>query len=182
MKKILVVPIFTLLFVVSTPSCKKESAPKTVHIVGARYDIGVSTFLPTYWRNNEKITFTSGTNNGDAKDLALVGNDVYISGFTRSAPGAVINACYWKNGVVNILGDLYRSLRAEKMFVNGTDVYIAGYEGNGTVNVAKYWKNGVATNLSNGILGATCLDVAVSGADVYAVGKQISGSSAKEYL
>ncbi len=31
-----------------------------------------------------------------------------------------------------------------------TDVYIAGYESNGTKNVAKVWKNGVATSLTDG--------------------------------
>ena len=47
------------------------------------------------------------------------------------------------------------------------DVYVSGYEFNGTVYVAKLWKNGVATNLSDGKKNAAATGVCVKGADVY---------------
>jgi hypothetical protein len=34
------------------------------------------------------------------------------------------------------------------------DVYVAGFESNGSKEVAKVWKNGVATSLTNGINNA----------------------------
>ncbi len=40
--------------------------------------------------------------------------------------------------------------KANSVYVSGTDVYVAGYESNGTKSVAKVWKNGVATSLTNG--------------------------------
>ena len=39
---------------------------------------------------------------------------------------------------------------AESVYVSGTDVYVAGYENNGTKDVAKVWKNGVGTSLTDG--------------------------------
>jgi hypothetical protein len=47
------------------------------------------------------------------------------------------------------------------------DVYVVGFEYNGTVNVAKLWKNGIATNISDGTKNATATGVFVKGNDVY---------------
>jgi len=40
------------------------------------------------------------------------------------------------------------------IFVSGSDVYVAGYELNGTKRVAKYWKNGIAVTLTDGTQNA----------------------------
>ncbi len=50
------------------------------------------------------------------------------------------------------------------------DVYVAGWEWNGTALVAKVWKNGAATALSDGTQGALATAVAVSGGDVFVAG------------
>ncbi len=55
------------------------------------------------------------------------------------------------------------------------DVYVAGYENNGTKDVAKIWKNGVATPLTNGANNAYALSVYVSGTDVYVAGFEYNG-------
>ncbi len=52
----------------------------------------------------------------------------------------------------------------------GVDVYVAGWESNGTVQVAKVWKNGAAQALSDGTHGALATAIAVSGDDVYVAG------------
>jgi hypothetical protein len=54
--------------------------------------------------------------------------------------------------------------------VSGIDVYVGGYESNGTKVIAKIWKNGVATSLTNGSNDGFVASVFVSGTDVYAVG------------
>lgn len=50
------------------------------------------------------------------------------------------------------------------------DIYVAGYESNGTSRVAKIWKNGVATALTDGSKDGMARDIFVSGSDVYAAG------------
>jgi len=57
-----------------------------------------------------------------------------------------------------------------------TNVYVAGYESNGTHNVAKYWKNGVAVNLTNGSNDAFASSIVVSGNDVYVAGYEFNGT------
>ena len=60
-------------------------------------------------------------------------------------------AKYWKNSQAIAL--TYRTMnwvRASSIAVVGSDVYVAGEEGNGYTDVAKYWKNGQATTLTDG--------------------------------
>ncbi len=56
--------------------------------------------------------------------------------------------------------------------MNGTDVYVAGYEG----EVAKYWKNGVAVSLTDGTNKAQVDDITVYNGDVYIVGFEDNSS------
>jgi len=58
-----------------------------------------------------------------------------------------------------------------------SDVYVAGWEDNGTNDVAKVWKNGVATSLTNGSNDAYANSVYVSGADVYVAGTEDNGTN-----
>ncbi|MEO6540047.1 MAG: hypothetical protein ABIN74_03605 [Ferruginibacter sp.] len=53
---------------------------------------------------------------------------------------------------------------------SGPDIYVAGVESNGTIDVAKVWKNGVATTLTDGTVNSAALEVQVSGTDVYVAG------------
>jgi hypothetical protein len=59
-----------------------------------------------------------------------------------------------------------------------TDVYVVGWESNGTVQVATLWKNGSAFALSDGTMGAIATGVAVSGDDVYVSGGVDGGTGA----
>ncbi len=57
-----------------------------------------------------------------------------------------------------------------------TDVYIAGYESNGTRNMAKLWKNGESINITDGTKDASALSVVVSGDDVFVAGYESNGN------
>ena len=57
-----------------------------------------------------------------------------------------------------------------------TDIYAAGYEFNGTQNVAKLWINGVPLILTDGSKNAFLRGVFVSGSDIYAIGREFNGA------
>lgn len=56
------------------------------------------------------------------------------------------------------------------------DIYVAGYESDGTVTTAKLWKNGTAYNISDGTRNAGATGVYVSGQDVYVCFNEMEGS------
>jgi hypothetical protein len=81
-------------------------------------------------------------------------------------------ATLWKNGVAEHLTDGSESAWALGLAVHGGDVYVVGYESNGSRDVAKLWKNGVAQELTDGKNDALATAVSVSeSGDVYVVGK-----------
>lgn len=94
--------------------------------------------------------------------------DIYVAGMNDS------KAVYWKNGQGVILSSQSSEAVATAIEVVGTDVYVAGEEGDLFVyknNRAKYWKNGTEVMLT-GPIGAGATSIAVSGNDVYVAGWQ----------
>ena len=57
------------------------------------------------------------------------------------------------------------------------DIYVAGYESNGTHTIAKYWKNGVAVNLTSGANDAEAYSVFIDGNDIYVAGWEMQGTT-----
>lgn len=53
---------------------------------------------------------------------------------------------------------------------NEVDVYIAGYESNGSSNIAKYWKNNVPVSLSNNNTPGIATSIFCNGPDLYIAG------------
>lgn len=100
---------------------------------------------------------------------APIVTNVYACGYSSGNPG---QSLYWKNGVETVLNATGNYSTTEDIFVNGTDVYIAGREsvGSGTMK-PKYWKNGISFPLVVGAnVGGNALRVIYNNSEVYAVG------------
>jgi hypothetical protein len=102
---------------------------------------------------------------GDPTDIAVVGNDVYVSGVILK--NGLYDAVYWKNGVLTDYGQG----GINQITVSGNDVYMAGYIYNAADGsyYASYWKNGAIVKLGLGDLYA----ITISGSDVYAAGQKV---------
>jgi hypothetical protein len=91
--------------------------------------------------------------------------------FTSSIAGLTQATTYYARAyATNSVGTAYGN---EITFITSVpDIYVAGNENNGTVNIAKVWKNGTPTNLTNGNFNALAYSIFVSGTDVYAAGSE----------
>ncbi len=130
------------------------------------YVAGRSAMDAAYWKNGAFVKLS--------KDLPAAANrifvqdkDVYVAGYEMNTGGVNI-AKYWKNGNEVLLSKSNSDAMATDLIVSGTDVYVAGWEG----NVAKYWKNGTEIALTDGKLKARTNSIAVVGSDVYVAGYQ----------
>ena len=89
------------------------------------------------------------------------GEQVYIVGTDGN------DAVYWLNGRRNVLPKTGDSAIGNAIAVSGSNVYIAGSDGDWNEGDAVYWLNGQRNVLPNGA-GATA--IAVSGSNVYITG------------
>jgi hypothetical protein len=67
-----------------------------IHIVG--YVFENNREVPVYWKNGVKTVLQD--TRSVATDIAIVGNDVYISGYSK---GEIQEAVYWKNGIKTVV-------------------------------------------------------------------------------
>lgn len=97
--------------------------------------------------------------------------DIYITGDINGL------AAYWKNGQPVTLKSISSNSAAKSIAVSGTDVYVAGWDGDAFrygENIAKYWKNGKEVLLT-GATGASANSIAVVNGDVYVAGWEYKG-------
>lgn len=128
-----------------------------------------------YWKNSVAVNLTAEAYGCNATAIKVVGSDIFVSG--RDGNDAV----YWKNGTKTVVSTPTAGsyFQGNGMALNGSDVYVAGWEETPGPTQARIWKNGVATNLNNQGLAN---DVSVSPAgDVYVVGRDVS-SAARVWL
>src|SRR5882724_1000735 len=59
------------------------------------------------------------------------------------------------------------------------DIYVAGYESEGTNHIAKYWKNSAPVSLTDGTNDAYAWAVTVAGNDVYVAGMEKNHTGGK---
>ncbi len=83
-------------------------------------------------------------------------------------------ATYWKNTDPVFLTNGSQYAGAYSIFVSGSDIYVAGYEDDGSTgySVAKYWKNGIPFSLplTDGSKYAGAQSIFVVDNDVYVAG------------
>ena len=124
------------------------------------------------------LTTLSDTIYGSQVAITTPQKHIYIAGFEINSSNRYI-ARYWKNGVAIVLTNGTQDAEASSIHAFGNDVYVAGYESNGTKRIAKFWKNGVATNLSNGTTDAAANAVLVNNNNLYVAGYETNGSNKK---
>ena len=118
---------------------------------------------PNFWKPQKGDVYVAGISNGKAYGESDPYDDLVID-----------KAVVWKNGVAQILQTDVNYSFASSVYVDGGDVYVAGYEENMGVSnsVAIIWKNGVAQYLTDtdGKRVSSVNSVFVSNGDVYALG------------
>ena len=152
-----------------------------VYVAGHRH-IG-NKDVASYWKNNmagaHELTLSATSNY--ANSISFDGTNLYVGTMSYTAPtgssAAIVSSAYWKNGAKTVLTPTYSD--GSKLFINGTDVYAAGYHKptvNSDTEVAAYWLNGSKTDLPISAINiyAAANQVYVSGSDVYACGNYTS--------
>jgi hypothetical protein len=137
--------------------------------VSGREATATSIGQAKYWKNGSAVNLAaSATEISFAKSIAVAGTDVYVA-VSISGASATMYAVIIKNGVVTDLSGGFVASAANAVFLQGSDVYVAGRHG---FYQATYWKNNVVINLpsseTNTETGA--FSIFVSGTDVYVSG------------
>lgn len=80
--------------------------------------------------------------NSDAFSIFIDGNDVYVAGYTNGN-----NACYWKNGNLNVLDTNPGITIAYSIYVRSVIVFVGGETNGGAI--ACFWVNGKRYDFSD---------------------------------
>lgn len=140
--------------------------------------------VATCWKNGEAITLTEDSNDSFAKSIATSGANVYIAGYKEDA-ASLVSPVYWtmgsdENPVTMPLGlsDGATSGIANSVATSGTDVYIAGFQAIGSVDVATIWRKGdyedYPVTPTDNTVHSKIFSIAVSEGHYYAVGYKVS--------
>ncbi len=96
--------LLLILFIVQNYSCKKSTIDNTAMHIGTVPDVyvtGSANGLAVYWKNDSVVYLPEG---GDAVDIYVSGNDVYVGG-TSFETGLFPFAAYWKNDTLVMMSD-----------------------------------------------------------------------------
>jgi hypothetical protein len=129
------------------------------------YANGGSRWIGKVWKN-DKLLYELSDDYSVGWGIDVVNSDVYVAGHRYDQVALKHYAFVNKNGTTTFLTDGTNQAEAFDVKVSGSDVYVAGYDG----NQARVWKNGQALNLNNSA-NYRIKSIAISGTDVYAVGE-----------
>lgn len=145
-----------------------------VYVAGRKTILGGGEAV-VVWKNGVATDLiSSATISYGNVNLYVSGNDVYVTCYEYDFPTAE-QIRIWKNGIPVTLTASTLGAVPYCLFVNGADVYIGGFEREGTPSnqngVAKYWKNGVAVTMGDSPNGLDIIrSIYMDGNDLYVAG------------
>ena len=160
--------------------------------VSGYYDPSDGPERPCLWTNGtrEDLELPDGmANTAQANRLAVVGSDVYVSGYyveiDNTSTDDVWKICYWKNSARTDIDSVtgLPSIMVFGIAASGSDVYVCGASNDGSGNlVPTYWNvsvdSPVQTTLSAGsATKAGIVDMLVSDGSIRAVGTYYDGTA-----
>lgn len=141
-----------------------------IYAVGSMSSGSSLTDVPTLWINGESQAIGNKGNFNKATSVFVSGMDIYITINENKSDQALL----WKNGEKQLLANGMGS-KANCVFVNGNDVYVAGQkDGQPTL-----WKNGIPNSLGE---NGSAESVFVKGDDVYVAGYNGDPFSSEAFL
>ncbi len=132
--------------------------------------------VATYWKNGTKHPLSPGVFSSNAVAVGVRGGDVCVAGneydviFDQGMVVGVVNqAVLWVNGTKTLLGDGDK-IDVVDLFVDGSDVYVAGWQSLDNPMKIVLWKNGVKIWVSGDSEHAYPTSLFVSNGNVYMSG------------
>jgi hypothetical protein len=133
-----------------------------------------------FWKNGTATQLSTIQSNANA--IVVVNGNVYVAGYELNITTSRYMAKYWTiNSSGNITSQILNSSITQSgvlydIKVVGSDIYTAGYESNGQVDVAKFWKGTTATNVHT--TGSSKVNaIAIVNNEVYMAGSAYNTSS-----
>jgi len=130
-----------------------------------------------FWKNGEPTDLSENNwwlpniSSTTANSIVVRDSNVYVCGSAGNF------ARYWINTKsVNLTDGLYPAA-ANVIAADGNNIYVAGWESNGSKKVAKLWINGISTIQTDGINDASFTSIFVENNDVYLAGYEYEGSN-----
>lgn len=140
-----------------------------VYVGGNEFNSGM------VWKNGIALAMTN-TAGFPISCIAVSGTDVYAA----SSNGSIIR--YWKNGTpTDISATAGHYAHVTGIAIDGSDVYVSGFEYNGSIGIAKYWKNGTAVVLGDGIRSSRANAIAIHNGDIYVAGEVAANGIVSDY-
>ncbi len=169
----LLLAVIAILLITGCPAEPQLSEVTTLYTAGYVYSSNIK--IARVWTDGIPEDLTDGTYNAAANSVYVSGTDVYVSGYElkdTDGDGSVDiqEARYWKNGTEVILGGGTTNSDAYSIFVDGSDVYVSGYEGD--TQQARYWKNGTSVLLGTGNSYAAARSIFVTSTCIYIAGHE----------
>lgn len=154
--------------------------------------VGSDVYVAGFERNASSVEQARFWKNGTVTQLATVASranaifvangNVYVAGYELNTITNKAMAKYWTiNSSGNITSQILNSsitqdAQLHDIQVVGSDIYTAGYESNGTIDIAKFWKGTTATNV-NTTTSSQINAIAILNNEVYMAGRAYNASS-----
>lgn len=140
---------------------QSSATDMAISSAGDVYVVGKSdTYKAVYWKNGVMKELYNGDSGATA--IAIVGSDVYISGWYMTDLGPI--PVIWKNEVIEEIGEV--GAYTSDMAVSGKDVYVVGQLSSDDTIIM--WKNSVEVTLNlDGHSISRIFDLKIKNGNVY---------------